>query len=598
MTSTPDSKPTYVHQRMVGWYNPPQLIRTGALVVVSEQFALHADNREMQALATPPGPPKCYCDQGSKDFWMDFVADCGDGWKSTYAVACEVAKDNVPLTLPGGEEVEAKRGKLLIFGGDLIYPTPSGRGYDDRLLGPYFDAFGTGNGSHCPDVWALPGNHDWYDSVSAFRRLFCTEQDFGPWKSTQRFSYFATKLPHGWWLFGIDLQLLHEIDQRQLEYFETILKGVGPQDRIILCSPEPYWLDHVPQAVGSSKFVKSLRKVLLEKIGSRLRLEIAGDLHHYQRLSHPVSDSHRITCGTGGAFLHPTHVVNEKPSDGYILEKSYPDKVLSRKLTRWNMVFLTTNPWFGSLPAIFYLLVAWTTGINIGEQFGEVKLRELGRIGLSEFWDAIQVGIHSAMLSPIGVAVYAIIFAGFIIFTQSKSTKFRWGAGLLHSLSHAIVGFLIFWSATYFTITWVGLVPKSICQYVLSGLLIFCAAWIGGSIVMGLYLWISLNRCSEHVTEAFSALRIEDWKGFLRMRICPDGELDVYFIGIERVPRSWRELESGSPRWISNDMRATPAKLEDYVKINRQPAARVDVEVETGEGGVVADGHGGRLLRT
>jgi hypothetical protein len=313
--------------------------------------------------------------------------------------------------------------------------------------------------------------------------------------------------------------------------------------------------------------VKSLLAILLERIGGRLRLAVAGDLHHYQRLSTPDSKKHLITCGTGGAFLHPTHVVNEVPPEGYSLEKSYPDRVLSRKLTRWNMVFLTTNPWFGSLPGIFYLLVAWSTGINIGEQFGEIKLRELGRIGLSEFWDAILVGIQSAMLSPIGIAVYAVIFAGFIIFTQSKSTKFRWIAGTLHSLSHAIVGFLIFWAVTYFSITCVGLVPKSIWQYLLAGFLIFWAAWAAGSIVMGLYLWISLNRYGEHVTEAFSALRIEDWKGFLRMRIRPTGELDVYFIGIERVPRSWRELDSGSPRWISNDTRATPARLEDHVKI-------------------------------
>src|SRR4051794_27924677 len=104
MTLTPDaktsdSKHAYVHQGMVGWYNPPQLIRTGALVLVSQQFALHADNREMQALATPLGPPKDYSELKSEDFWMDFVADCGDGWNSTYAVACEVDKDSLPVTL-------------------------------------------------------------------------------------------------------------------------------------------------------------------------------------------------------------------------------------------------------------------------------------------------------------------------------------------------------------------------------------------------------------------------------------------------------------------------------------------------------------------
>jgi hypothetical protein len=45
-------KPDYA-QRMVGWYDPPQLLRTGAFVLVSQQFALHADNREIQALDKP-----------------------------------------------------------------------------------------------------------------------------------------------------------------------------------------------------------------------------------------------------------------------------------------------------------------------------------------------------------------------------------------------------------------------------------------------------------------------------------------------------------------------------------------------------------------
>lgn len=564
------TKPDYA-KRMVGWYNPPQLLRTGAFVLVSQQFALHSDNREIQALATPYAGYHDYRVDWSKseDIWMDFIADCGDGWNSTYAVAREFAKERLPVTFPDGKEVVLNRGKILIFGGDLIYPTPTGQGYDDRLLKPYFDALPP-EPAGWPDVWALPGNHDWYDSLASFRRLFCTEQEFGPWKTRQRLSYFAAKLPHGWWVFGVDVQLLHDIDQRQLQYFAGVLKTVGAQDRVILCCAEPYWMDHVPQAVGSSAYVKSLFETLREIIGHRLRLAIAGDLHHYQRLSKKDSTNHLITCGTGGAFLHPTHVVNLKSlPEGFSLKKSYPDPNQSKRLTRRNTFFLFRNPLFGVVPGAFYLLVAWSTGINIGEKFGEVQLRELGRVGLSEFWEAIQIATHSAILSPIGMAIYAIIFSGFIIFTQSKSQIFRWVAGSLHSLSHIMVGFLIFWGVVYFCLNVLELVPKSISQYLLAGALIVPAGWIGGSILMGLYLWISLNIFHEHVTEAFSALRIEDWKGFLRMQLCPDGQLNIYFIGIERVPRQWRQKEANAagPRWVPNDWAATPAKVEDYVKI-------------------------------
>jgi len=167
------------------------------------------------------------------------------------------------------------------------------------------------------------------------------------------------------------------------------------------------------------------------------------------------------------------------------------------------------------------------------------------------------------------MAIYAIIFAAFIIFTGSKSKRFRWIAGSLHALSHVFVGFLIFWGAAYLCITVFGLVPKSVTQYLVAAPMIMIAAWFAGSILMGLYLWISLNVFREHTTEAFSALRISDWKGFLRMHLCPNGEHEVYFVGIRTVPRQWRRKATAAagPEWINNDARTEPARLEDYVKI-------------------------------
>ena len=37
---------------------------------------------------------------------------------------------------------------------------------------------------------------------------------------------------------------------------------------------------------------------------------------------------------------------------------------------------------------------------------------------------------------------------------------------------------------------------------------------------------------------SFSALRIQDYKHFLRFRIKPDGTLEIFPIGIDRVPRA------------------------------------------------------------
>jgi hypothetical protein len=54
--------------------------------------------------------------------------------------------------------------------------------------------------------------------------------------------------------------------------------------------------------------------------------------------------------------------------------------------------------------------------------------------------------------------------------------------------------------------------------------------------VMGSYLLIALNSFGRHWNEAFSSLRIEDHKGFLRLKIDATGRLTVYPIVLDKVP--------------------------------------------------------------
>ncbi len=551
---------------MVQWYNPRQLFRTGALVVVSDQFAHHADNRDIQALASRGYAHKSYeAPADGADFWFDYVADTGDGFNPTYAVASGLARD-MPFH-DGTAQGTLPRGRLLVLGGDLIYPTPTDEGYHQRLITPYQDAMPE-RPDQQPDVWAIPGNHDWYDSLVCFRRLFCIGRDFGHWKTQQRRSYFAVQLPQNWWLLAVDVQLLHDIDHAQLVYFQRILKRIGEHDRVILCCAEPFWL---PSATRP-EFIHSLFDTLVAAIGPRLRLALAGDYHHYRRHEHPNGRQY-ITCGTGGAFLHPTHNMNDDVVEsGAVLRKCIPDPETSSNQTYWNILFLFWNWSFAFVPALAYSLVAWTTGKNIGEHYGltgRQQIAELGTIGLWEFPKAFYVALHSAFLSPGGMFLYLLIFLGFWYFTQSDSRFFRFAAGTLHTLAHIIVGFLIFWLASYASITWAQLEPKDINQYLLATAIIVLLSIPAGSAIMGLYLLISLNRFGQHFTEAFSSLKIEDWKGFLRMRIRADGTLEAYFIGIDRVPRKWKEKEpdAAGPRWLPDDKRAAAFEVKDIVRV-------------------------------
>ena len=137
--------------------------------------------------------------------WLDHVADLGDGFDPTYTVARLLAADAVEVDPPEGTQgapLHLPRGRLLVLGGDEVYPTPSSTGYEDRTKGPYRAALPPGAVDPAPFLVALPGNHDWYDGLTAFLRLFAQRRPLGGWRTAQTRSYFAVELPQRWWLVG------------------------------------------------------------------------------------------------------------------------------------------------------------------------------------------------------------------------------------------------------------------------------------------------------------------------------------------------------------------------------------------------------------
>ena len=82
------------------------------------------------------------------------------------------------------------------------------------------------------------------------------------------------------------------------------------------------------------------------------------------------------------------------------------------------------------------------------------------------------------------------------------------------------------------------------------------------------YLLVA-SQFRAHVNELFAAQSIEDYKGFLRLRIDPDGSLTVYPIGIERRVRHWLPAgNSGGPRQVpAQGERLDPMLLEPPVQL-------------------------------
>ena len=406
-TAVPDSSPSPTVDKptgrpskqwpMVGWYQPSQLIRTGIAVLISTIFGRHSDHRLVEALGTNAFQIYDYtCDyhqdtQGRcepdlsrprQELWFDYVGDVGDGWHSTYAIAYALAQEKLHITKAtngGHYNITIPRGALLIFGGDEVYPTASQEAYEQRLVGPYATALRKTEASASPHIFAIPGNHDWYDSLASFIRLFTSRRWFGGWRTRQTRSYFALRLPQKWWLLGTDVQLGSDIDRPQVQYFEDVaqeIERLDPGARIILCHAEPHWVYKQMYQGMDPAYSESNLALLEKRLGKDVSVFIAGDQHHYRRYE-TEDGTQKITSGGGGAFLHPTHTgrwgrdlrtITEEASAEHGVQSGrtfrqvtcFPSEDVSRKLCWRTLIFpyLRGNAsWsFGLVTALFYWL--------------------------------------------------------------------------------------------------------------------------------------------------------------------------------------------------------------------------------------------------
>jgi hypothetical protein len=75
-----------------------------------------------------------------------------------------------------------------------------------------------------PQCFMIPGNHDWFDGLHTFMRYICHKSWLGGWFLPQKKSYFALKLPNGWWVFGLDQALHGDIDVYQFKFFAELCR--------------------------------------------------------------------------------------------------------------------------------------------------------------------------------------------------------------------------------------------------------------------------------------------------------------------------------------------------------------------------------------
>lgn len=574
------------HMPMTGWYNPIMLLQTGIRVLVSTIFGEFADRREIIAVANAfePQPFDSSFDYSEKatggEFWFDYVADTGDGWDPTLAIARLLTEPALEL-----DGVSLPRGRVLIMGGDEVYPTPSRQAYEDHLIGPFEEAFSRLTSAArrmMPDLYVTPGNHDWYDGLSSFLALFCRRRianlnaagvdrpgrKIAGRETFQTRSYFALKLPHNWWLWGTDSQIEGYLDQPQVDFFQFVASNwMAPGSRVILCCGQPSWAyadARAPQnAFTTFSYLERLPGIAKSKagklMGHELKLVLTGDSHHYSRFSEDGAVQY-ITAGGGGAFLHPTHHLSDrkflwdypapgqpkKKSNAYIRhfhlqdkigatgEALFPDRSTSRSLTIRNLSFAFLNPGMLLFYWIAYTLFFWTLEASSVIATQETLGSYIGK--QPNFCTALfeQLAIGFATPWPMLLFVASMLTYGYFT-DEPHAPARRWIIGLTHGLVQATIVVTIscsaFWLASKFgapSLLWRDVAPIVVGSMV---------AALASATFFGCYLWLALNVLGIHWNEAFSSLRIKDFKNFLRIRIGRDGALEVYPIGLTKVPR-------------------------------------------------------------
>ena len=481
-----------------------------------------------------------------REVWIDFVADTGDDHDLSEAVGRMLFAE---YALAGTEARTLPRGDLLVCGGDTAYPAATALELERRLLQPWNHALqGKGEGERRRVLLGIPGNHDWYDGLDGFGRLFrrsALEELPEPVTSG------STSSP------GDSLQERVEgVLQRQLhideiaeslrlagEAFESLaailigskvrranrlrLKGYTPVQeasywalplgpgldlwgvdrqlsnadfrqrvffaerraeaqprKILFVAPDPALAYGEPNEPGT----KLLEACHLSMESSRI-FYLTGDVHHYERQA--VGSSLHVIAGGGGAFLHGSRIA---PDAGSVPPQCvYPDKKTSRRLALGMPVRLALGT-AGFLPhAVFALLAA-------------IEMSALAR------------GPVSAALVVAAATLVAIVGLTFSVRVRLQRPVATWSISILFGLILGLGPLGL------------RLLLASVLPRVAYTVPVVLAHAFLGSFVLGVFLLVLMLTGLEH-HQGFAALGHPGFRHFVRLCVHPSGRVEGFVIG-------------------------------------------------------------------
>jgi hypothetical protein len=270
------------------------------------------------------------------------LGDPGEGDASQYAVVPPL------LSQAGGAD-------FMIVASDVTYPAGDSGGYDTKFFRPYRDL-------DLP-IYAVPGNHDWYDGLHGFMSHICgidqpqAPLEVGPglrgkiarvlWRRTMRpddavlasmrkargrpTQASVPPQPGPYWaidagpmrIVGIDTGIVGSLDREQADWLRRV--SFGSDRPKVLVTGKPLIVNGAHLRPGPGSLVD---EIVRDPRGSYV-MSIGGDTHNYQRYPVELPDGRRIqyvVSGGGGAYTHATHQIDRVDVDGVTEDdfKCYP----------------------------------------------------------------------------------------------------------------------------------------------------------------------------------------------------------------------------------------------------------------------------------
>jgi hypothetical protein len=252
------------------------------------------------------------------------LGDPGEGDASQFAV--------VPALLARGRDTH-----FMVICSDVIYPSGDSEQYEDKFYRPYRD--------YPSPIYAVPGNHDWYDGLTGFMIHLCGAE--GPalsdverasslkeylrqrlwrrprvvdptiptrkraWRaassqqSSQRTPYFAIETGP-LLIVGIDTGMSGSIDHEQGEWLKRISQRSDKHK--LLLTGKPIYVDgeYHPGVIEGGGTVD---EIVREPEHNYVAV-VGGDIHNYQRYPVKLQDGRKIeyvVSGGAGAYMSAVH---------------------------------------------------------------------------------------------------------------------------------------------------------------------------------------------------------------------------------------------------------------------------------------------------